>query len=317
LLSICIPTKNRAAQLEQCLRAIFTAPSYDPQLIEVVVSDNASTDDTPRVVERFVAAGERLVFNRNSENLGIGAERNFVKALSIASGVLLRLINDYVILSDEALSAHVRFAREHAARRPSAVFLQDTRPGHKGTEEGTLDGMAYAAEWRLTWIGTHVYWKEAWDALPDKLQAISTCFMHLDWFIRLHDQSQPSYIVRGDFYRSIKPAGLGVDYDWFEIHQTKFLSLLRPLLASGQISRRTFNHIRYVLYKAMHHSFKDRCFKVVRESESVRRGVMRTFYRNYNDCWWFHLHFPPYVLKLYIKEWTGYWWMKRRVKGSR
>lgn len=46
LLSICIPTYNRAEILDKTLFLLFSNPDFNVDEIEVVVSDNCSTDHT-------------------------------------------------------------------------------------------------------------------------------------------------------------------------------------------------------------------------------------------------------------------------------
>ncbi|MCF0244073.1 MAG: glycosyltransferase family 2 protein [Bacteroidaceae bacterium] len=311
VLSFCIPTKNRAACLDKCLDAIFSSKYYDSELIEVVVSDNASTDNTQEVVEKYVATQKGIIYNRNKENLGVGGELNFIKVLSLANGKMLKLLNDYTVLTDEAINTYLTFAQEHYATKPTAVFLN----GKARKEQicHSMDEMVYAAEWNLTWIGTHVYWKETWDALSDKTMAIDSCFMQLDWCFRLFNERENVYVERGDFFHNIKLPSNKVDYNWFDVHLTKFFSVLRPYVAREKIKKSTFNHVRHILYKSMYHSFKDRCFKQLGATESDRQKVISIFYRNFKDCWWFYVHFPFYVLKLYLKKWLGYWWIERRL----
>ena len=56
LLSICIPTYNRRDFLETCLRSVVEELERHPDTsIEVVVSDNASTDGTRELCAAFAA----------------------------------------------------------------------------------------------------------------------------------------------------------------------------------------------------------------------------------------------------------------------
>ena len=59
-----IPTFNRAEYLP---RAVESALSQDYNDIEVIVSDNASTDNTMDVVERF-KANKKFKYYRNNKN---------------------------------------------------------------------------------------------------------------------------------------------------------------------------------------------------------------------------------------------------------
>jgi abequosyltransferase len=82
--SICIPTYNRAVELDTLLASI-TAQGNDHGLqIEVAISDNDSTDNTVEVVEQYKAAGLAIIYHRLPENQGF--DRNLVNAVAIATG---------------------------------------------------------------------------------------------------------------------------------------------------------------------------------------------------------------------------------------
>lgn len=71
-LSILVPTYNRAAYLKQCLDSLLTT-TVD---CEILVSDNASTDDTAAVAAAF--GDPRLRYFRQPENAGVVANHNFL-----------------------------------------------------------------------------------------------------------------------------------------------------------------------------------------------------------------------------------------------
>jgi hypothetical protein len=68
-LSICLPTRNRQQHLERSLERVL-APGLFPFEIEVVVSDNASTDETPGVAQRAIDRGLPVRYHRHVRNLG-------------------------------------------------------------------------------------------------------------------------------------------------------------------------------------------------------------------------------------------------------
>jgi hypothetical protein len=72
LLSICIPTCNRANLLSVCLEALADQVTEADGQVELVVADNASTDSTLDVIERFARAapGEVIRLVRRRENVG-------------------------------------------------------------------------------------------------------------------------------------------------------------------------------------------------------------------------------------------------------
>ena len=68
LLSICIPTYNRAKYLDLSLQQFLREfQRIDQSIVELFVSDNASPDSTPEVVKKYMQLGLPIVYNRNEE----------------------------------------------------------------------------------------------------------------------------------------------------------------------------------------------------------------------------------------------------------
>lgn len=102
LLTIAIPTWNRAGYLEQNLAQLHSEMhAVPPGQVEVLISDNHSTDNTPQVVENAQRTGLAIRYVRNAENIGWG--RNFAQCFELASGRYLLLLGDDDLLTDGAL----------------------------------------------------------------------------------------------------------------------------------------------------------------------------------------------------------------------
>ncbi|MFC5760075.1 MULTISPECIES: glycosyltransferase family 2 protein [unclassified Rhizobium] len=82
-LSICLPTFNRAVFLDKALR-YFVTDYKIPYKYEIVISDNASTDNTREVVDRYIEKGLPIRYFRREENLGY--EPNLSSAFRHARG---------------------------------------------------------------------------------------------------------------------------------------------------------------------------------------------------------------------------------------
>ncbi len=100
LLSLTIPTYNRSRFLAELLECVL------PQVIgenrvEVIVSDNASPDDTEAVVRGFVAHGLELRYLRNEVN--VGADANFLQCLNQARGKYVWVMGDDDLMAPKAI----------------------------------------------------------------------------------------------------------------------------------------------------------------------------------------------------------------------
>ncbi len=104
LLSICIPTYNRARYLPECLESIVTQFKDEEMFhkVEVVIADNASTDNTSEVVERYQKKYPNIHYFRNEKNLGF--DRSFTKLIEKSSGIYCFSLGDDDALFDGAIA---------------------------------------------------------------------------------------------------------------------------------------------------------------------------------------------------------------------
>ena len=109
LVSIGIPTYNRAASVE---RAIRSALAQDHRALEVVVSDDGSTDGTGAAVRALAAADPRV--RLISQPVNLGHARNFQAVLDAAAGEWFMWLSD----DDWLDPAYVARCLAAAARRP-------------------------------------------------------------------------------------------------------------------------------------------------------------------------------------------------------
>ena len=87
LVTIAIPTFNRAGWLQGCIDAALSQ-TYDK--IEIIVSDNASTDDTPNLLRSIYDTRLQLI----RQNSNIGATPNWNACLSRAKGIFIIFVSD-------------------------------------------------------------------------------------------------------------------------------------------------------------------------------------------------------------------------------
>lgn len=102
LLTIAIPTKNRAAYLAQNLLQLKDElQNINSYLIEIIVSDNCSTDDTEAVVNSIVSGGLAVTYIKNATDIGWG--KNFLQCFNMASGSYVLVLGDDDFFVDGSL----------------------------------------------------------------------------------------------------------------------------------------------------------------------------------------------------------------------
>lgn len=106
LVSICIPTFNRAGMVG---KAIESALAQTYSNIEVIVVDNASTDNIEDVVASY--DDPRLKFVKNKENLGLFG--NFNRCIDLYNGSLLHILHSDDYIDRDFTEKCVRFFEEN------------------------------------------------------------------------------------------------------------------------------------------------------------------------------------------------------------
>lgn len=101
LLSICIPTRNRADYLDFLLGEIA---EFDDLNYEVVLSDNASEDDTPTVAMRWRSELKSLHYFRQSKPV-TGAENAYAVCNAARGDYIFRISDDDLVVEEGLLAA--------------------------------------------------------------------------------------------------------------------------------------------------------------------------------------------------------------------
>jgi len=114
IVTVCVPVRNGARTIRRTLDSIL-AQNY-PRL-EIIVSDNASTDETAQIVHEYAACGVRYHLNPDVKEYG---ENNWNHILSLAEGPLIALYHADDIYTPTMVQRQVEFLEEH--QEISAVF---------------------------------------------------------------------------------------------------------------------------------------------------------------------------------------------------
>lgn len=119
-LSICIPTYNRGPFIGELLDSIIAQSGYGCE-VEVVISDNASTDQTQEVINAYRDRIPSLVYYQAAENMG--ADRNFLKVVELATGDFCWLMGSDDILEPGSIAE----IEEHCSAHPEIAGLSLNR----------------------------------------------------------------------------------------------------------------------------------------------------------------------------------------------
>lgn len=143
MISVCIPTFNRAEYLAECLDSIQRQTFKD---WEAIVVNDGGTDSTDKLMEYFTK-DKRIKYFHRDKNMGIAFTRN--EAVKLSEGEYIAVMDSDDIMSPDRLDKQIKKIKgldfvysAYAVGDNEARVMQNglIMPPSKLTVEGVLDG---------------------------------------------------------------------------------------------------------------------------------------------------------------------------------
>jgi glycosyltransferase involved in cell wall biosynthesis len=112
LLSIAIPTWNRATLLEKALKNVGEQAGLFKNEIEIIISNNDSSDNTMQVMNEFTIAYPNLIIKTYHQESNTGYYGNFKKVRELSIGKYFWLLSDNEYLKNNAISIIINLIRK-------------------------------------------------------------------------------------------------------------------------------------------------------------------------------------------------------------
>lgn len=268
LLSICIPTFNRSAILKQNLQNLLSSSEFDDE-VELVISDNCSTDNTDKVVADIIRhfPEKRIVYNRNETNI---KDKNFLKVMSLGSGFYLKLYNDYTLVSNDDLKIIKNNINRNLESKTQLFFYNDIRKSginlYDIIKVNCTDEYVKLLNNKITWISNFGCWKEQLKYFYQYDTKSSLQLLQMMWTLFLVSNSNNIEIVNMNYKLLINHDNSRFSYNFFEVHVNNYYSILDVYNKKGLIDKDTIYYdkkrvladfiggsiLKYLLFRRKH-----------------------------------------------------------------
>ncbi len=241
LLSICIPTYNRAVILAESLENLHKQMHFfNDNSIEIIISDNCSTDDTTNVVNRYIKQNLPIVYNRNKEN--VGSNRNFLKCIHLARGKYIWLLGDDDYLTDGSLDYLVSLLRKD---NYGLVHIRNTR--RKKIKEYTkkttfLEKVSFMS----TFMSVNIFNSDNIENIANPEKYADTFFIQIPFYINaaINSGANKNLIICGKILDCGKASGTNGGYNYFEVICKNYLYIWKDFLKFRWINNQLFTFIK-------------------------------------------------------------------------
>jgi abequosyltransferase len=215
LLTIAIPTWNRATILDTALQQLIPQVEAFKNDIQFVISDNASTDNTKEIVQKYLDKYTDLsiLYYRQKENKGFFG--NFSKVKELSTGNFIWILSDDDHVADGFIQKLIETLKINS--NIGLLFLNDWKWSLNKTyriEKMSIEEIFLSKHYRLTLISSVVFYncKESENEVPIKF--INSNFIGFLYIIDVYQYKKEGLILYGD------SINVGMDvpkgYNWFQ-----------------------------------------------------------------------------------------------------
>lgn len=212
ILSICIPTYNRAKYLKHSLDVL--CPQINSDDVELIISDNNSPDDTENIVKDFILTNTRIQYFKQETN--VGAARNFLSLMHRAKGEYLFLLGDDDVLTDNAVSILV----DRLKGSYYGLLYIETRPcdNKDYTVYNVVHSFIKEISYFYTFMSSSIFRRDIVNLIEDPLKYVPSHLLQMPFYITSTLQSNNNIIIREKIFSNIGLAAKNNGgYNFFEV----------------------------------------------------------------------------------------------------
>lgn len=232
LLSICIPTYNRACVLEKTLESIVRQLEDE---IEIVISDNCSTDNTEEVGRTYAEKYDSIRYYRNEVNV---RDANFTLSLDRGRGMYLKLMKDNLEIAEGGLQYLKQYILRYKESKPPLFFSNGKFLNGNCNEVyecNSFEDFIVHTSYLVTGITFFGCWREQWHLVKNRDKYSSLQLSQDDWVYQLLAQKGMA-VVCPQKYFYMYDVGKRSGYNWFNVHVTNYYTIMQPYVDKGLIT---------------------------------------------------------------------------------
>ena len=308
LLSICIPTYNRAKYLNQTLKEIVRQ-AHDinrPDLLEIYVSDNCSSDDTPSIIKKCQESYP-LVYNRNKKN--IGPDGNFVNCFQKARGKYIWLLGDDDLIEDNAVNVIIHIAQNS---NYGLIHINCSNKRDKNKKIDDRNAFLSNISFWITFMSANIIRSEVVKKLQITDELLHSYMLQVPFFLTSATSFPSNYIVYSRIISKSLASSTNGGYNLFKVFVQNHLGFWKQFAEEGKISWNCYENVKEDTYKHFLYNYVYQLLFLHRNimKKNKRKGIKGGFvidnawtilFKTYNRDSYFWISLLMLPLK-FIKE---------------
>jgi glycosyltransferase involved in cell wall biosynthesis len=306
ILSLCIPTYNRGSYLQRCLDSIVRQVG-DNDEVEIIVSDNASDDNTKDIVTPYINNYRNVKYFRHETS--IGGNENLMQVLKYGKGNYLKLLNDYLGFEEGCALKMLEIVKNHSESKEILFFangLSYLKRKDFHYSKDMNEFLKIASYWS-TWIGSFGIWKEDFWYIIENYTFKTHSFMQTELLFESVILKKEAVTFSKKIFISQEVVNKKPGYNFFDLFVNTYLNkIIVGLKDEKRITygtylkekNRFFTNFIFMWYKKI--KFKKN-HSIDFDYKGMERVIFKTY--KYNAVLYLYLlYLPFYLIGFYVKK---------------
>lgn len=261
LLSICIPTFNRAIYLEKTLVSIVSDKNFiNTDDIEIVISNNCSTDNTDEICQKFANKyPNKIKYIKQAKT--VKADNHIFTVPNYATGKFVKINNDTCTYRTDAISKILKLLANYPDAK--AFFLANSDGiANKNVICKNYDDFLNSASYRLTWVGGFLIERAFFNSLDNPQRYADLRLPQVDIYGKIL-QKGVSIVYNNEYFFEISnPINKG-GYNIAEVFGQNFFKILNDFVGTNNgLSKVTLEREKEVILDFIndyYFDFQEKC----------------------------------------------------------
>lgn len=228
ILSICIPTYNRASILNSSLKSLQEEfRTINTNEIELIISNNCSTDYTEEVVQRYIQAGMPIIYYKNPTNLGY--EGNFLQCFKKATAQYVWVLGDDDFLKEGVLS----FLLDHLRDTDYGLIhlkISSQQENINVQEYYSVEDFLKDISYWITFISSNIIaTKFVNKVVYEKYKG--SFLIQLPFYLTAAKEAKQNLMINKRIFEDAADGANNGGYNFFEVFVVNYLTIRREMLA--------------------------------------------------------------------------------------
>lgn len=243
LLSICIPTYNRVQYLTKSLDSLVCLLEFNSSEVEVIISDNASTDNTQEMVKKYTTEYSNIHYYRNNENI---KDKNFPTSITRANGKFRKLCNDTLIYSGGYLAYLLNNIKLYQKDKPF-LFFPNYNLGKKQKDKydcTNINDFLRVCSFYITWIGAFGFWENELLLVDDWFGGCETSLWQAKVLLEILSKKNKIVVLNEQKVSVQEVKKKDISYGLYNVFYKNYLKLISDKVESGVVDQSCYNFLR-------------------------------------------------------------------------